>query len=1180
MSSNPTPEQKALNNYIKYCLGYIKLTRQNSFASQNKRSVELGKEYFNLIDLLNGDTDGELGEKIDLDLFYSLDPKDVTEEDEKEYNKQKSLATQIEDIYNKYKNDQFTKQITLNFGFFEVELPVVKSVTSNEEDEENEEDNKEEESSMVVSRYPLFSLPIRIEKEKGKYVFYAIDPDVQINISPLESVLGEDLYYQLLKECNDDETLGKFSIPIEKESVFTDIWHKVKEHLKHKDCIFNEQSFSLDQVKVSLVPKSNYFLAEDLEALSKKDEETLDGTSLASWVNDRDLNTEASIPSEHELYFPFLYDKYKLKVLSLIANKVSIVEGPPGTGKSETIANLLSQFAATGKRVLFVSQKAQALKVVKDKLKSLNVAYMYGYVPNPASQQLSDEDENDGIAPQLAGLNAYLDKISQGREKDSSLAPAVEEKQKILNTFNDIILREREIYKLDQERKSLEEFYIELENKDSFQNNFTFEKRNYINETIAEITRISLSIEQYGEQSAKEKEYFDNEFASLNLEGADYSNNISHIIADIKKTGFDRHSKFFRKINTFTRGMRLSDVLSVLPREVFDYVKKVQSSDLSKQVQLIELEKLASYFQFYESIQLHASLVKVLEKELSFCGTSFDQFQKVNELMGGFSQAEMKAVKVNIIRAHDLNEKITKLKSKDINSINGDIHNAEKTRQKQVALYIQNLINLNLLSKFKTSIKVKQIVKTLSKAFNKSKRAFKTFDKLRSDPVNFKTVLDLVPVWIMELDDASRLIPLEANLFDYVILDEASQCNIAYTLPVMYRAGRCLYVGDSEQMRDSTIMFKSNKSFEELARKYNIPENLQIKSLGSSVQSVLDIAGLRGFNSIPLRYHYRSPRELIGFSNEYFYKPKGKELIPLNNNYLTYKDTNRVILVHEVTQNPEDEISDKVNVAEAREALRLFEELRKDPKTENKSIGILSFFNAQATFIREIFEEAGYKEEKDNYKVSIVEGIQGDEKDIIIYSFVIRDASQKRKYLPLTGEGGDIKGDINNGRVNVAFSRARLQAHCLISMPVKELPDGIWIKKYLKYAEEYGEVDFFSEEIKPFDSYFEEEFYALLKSKFKGCKIQNQVESCGFKIDFVITNPKTGEKLAIECDGPTHFEDEIAEEFGIYVESDVERQGILESAKWKFFRVKYSDWINNNENCKEECVNSIKALLN
>jgi len=81
-------------------------------------------------------------------------------------------------------------------------------------------------------------------------------------------------------------------------------------------------------------------------------------------------------------------------------------------------------------------------------------------------------------------------------------------------------------------------------------------------------------------------------------------------------------------------------------------------------------------------------------------------------------------------------------------------------------------------------------------------------------------------------------------------------------------------------------------------------------------------------------------------------------------------------------------------------------------------------------------------------------------------------------------------------------------------------------------------------------------------------RIQNQVRSCGFKIDFVITNVKTGKKIAVECDGPTHFQDEAAEEIGIYIENDEERQRVLEAAGWNFYRIKYSDWIDKTFNRK------------
>lgn len=50
-----------------------------------------------------------------------------------------------------------------------------------------------------------------------------------------------------------------------------------------------------------------------------------------------------------------------------------VVEGPPGTGKSQTIVNMVAELLADGKTVLFVSEKLAALDVVKDRLDRVNV---------------------------------------------------------------------------------------------------------------------------------------------------------------------------------------------------------------------------------------------------------------------------------------------------------------------------------------------------------------------------------------------------------------------------------------------------------------------------------------------------------------------------------------------------------------------------------------------------------------------------------------------------------------------------------------------------------------------------------------------------------------------------------------------------------------------------------------
>ena len=55
------------------------------------------------------------------------------------------------------------------------------------------------------------------------------------------------------------------------------------------------------------------------------------------------------------------------------AGRNLVVEGPPGTGKSQTIVNLIAELLAEGKSVLFVSEKMAALDVVKDRLTAVGL---------------------------------------------------------------------------------------------------------------------------------------------------------------------------------------------------------------------------------------------------------------------------------------------------------------------------------------------------------------------------------------------------------------------------------------------------------------------------------------------------------------------------------------------------------------------------------------------------------------------------------------------------------------------------------------------------------------------------------------------------------------------------------------------------------------------------------------
>lgn len=64
-------------------------------------------------------------------------------------------------------------------------------------------------------------------------------------------------------------------------------------------------------------------------------------------------------------------------------------------------------------------------------------------------------------------------------------------------------------------------------------------------------------------------------------------------------------------------------------------------------------------------------------------------------------------------------------------------------------------------------------------------------------------LLYFIPVWIVTSLSARRALPLTENLFDLAVIDEASQCDIASALPILFRAKRAVVIGDPHQLGDS-----------------------------------------------------------------------------------------------------------------------------------------------------------------------------------------------------------------------------------------------------------------------------------------------------------------------------------------------------------------------------------------
>lgn len=82
-----------------------------------------------------------------------------------------------------------------------------------------------------------------------------------------------------------------------------------------------------------------------------------------------------SATAEATTYLPIPADGSQIEAVRwAAAGKSFILEGPPGTGKSQTITNLIAHLLAEGKKVLFVAEKQAALDVVKRRLDGVGLS--------------------------------------------------------------------------------------------------------------------------------------------------------------------------------------------------------------------------------------------------------------------------------------------------------------------------------------------------------------------------------------------------------------------------------------------------------------------------------------------------------------------------------------------------------------------------------------------------------------------------------------------------------------------------------------------------------------------------------------------------------------------------------------------------------------------------------------
>ena len=426
--------------------------------------------------------------------------------------------------------------------------------------------------------------------------------------------------------------------------------------------------------------------------------------------------------------------------------------------------------------------------------------------------------------------------------------------------------------------------------------------------------------------------------------------------------------------------------------------------------------------------------------------------------------------------------------------------------------------------------------------------------KTRHKPI--RQLLNEVGSFATELKPCFMMSPLTVSMFlstdirfDVVIFDEASQVLPADAINCIYRGRQLVVAGDQKQLPPTDFFARVEDSESE-------DEDID------AFQSVLDLCkAAGGLSSLPLTWHYRSRHEdLITYSNYRFY----------NGSLKTFPgaafESSDLGVEHFLVDGEYRRSGARDNPAEARRvAERVVHHVRHRP---GLSLGVVTFSVAQEDAVRAAVEALGddapevatlleQNDRLDGFFVKSLESVQGDERDVIIFS-VGYGPDENGKFTmnfgPLNREGGWR-------RLNVAITRARRRVELVSSFRATQITetksDGVrHLRGYLDFAER-GRTALALDapgSLGDAESVFEEQVAQVIRSW--GYFADTQVGAAGYRIDIAVRHPdRSGEYiLAVECDGAAYHSARTARD------RDRLRQQVLEGLGWTVHRIWGISW--------------------
>ena len=401
-----------------------------------------------------------------------------------------------------------------------------------------------------------------------------------------------------------------------------------------------------------------------------------------------------------------------------------------------------------------------------------------------------------------------------------------------------------------------------------------------------------------------------------------------------------------------------------------------------------------------------------------------------------------------------------------------------------------------------------------------------------------------VPAWVMPLQQVLATIPPEPNTFDVVIIDEASQADIA-NLFLLWLAPRVIVVGDDKQCAPSEVSSGALDAIFEKLDTFLPDMPVYLRDSLTPRSSLFSMLRTRFGQVVRLREHFRSMPEIINWSSNQFYRDA--PLIPVRQFGADRLPPLRTTYVESATV--EGKNATLTNRVEAQALVDAIVGCIADRQYDGKTMGVVVLQGQsqadeiQNQLLRRL--DADVWEER-RLRVGTPPDFQGDERNVVFVSMVI---APEQRYAAMT------KNEYQR-RFNVAASRAQDQLWLFHSVAPERLKAGDLRHSLLTYMLSTSPAPAApmptdvtpNERHTAFDNLFEQSIF--LDIARRGYHVNPQVEVNSRAIDLVVTGAVG--KLAVECDGDS-WQASMEQQ-----SADFERERELKRCGWHFWRIRES----------------------